>query len=242
MGRQFTLALEGAGSHVLVCGRRKAPLIETESMASGAGQIEHVCADLHIEEERRAMLARAGPIDILVNNAARWTREPWNRFSLQAWRHDMAINVEVPLVLMQEFVPGMMARGWGRVVNIGSIYSVVAGNPAHYPGLGLDTASYFSSKHALVGLSKYVAVMCAPDGVTVNVLSPGHFPVGPSPGDTTIEPEDSKRIWERLAEHTPCGRVGRDGELSGALLFMVSDSAAYLTGQNIIVDGGWTVW
>jgi NAD(P)-dependent dehydrogenase (short-subunit alcohol dehydrogenase family) len=135
----------------------------------------------------------------------------------------------------------MTARGWGRVINVSSIYGVVASNPAHYPDTKSDNTSYSVSKHGLIGLTKHLAIRLAGTGVTVNAISPGIFMAqsakvradGVRPGAMTVK---------RLQEAIPEARFGTDTDLDAALLFRATPDSAYVTGQNISVDGGFTIW
>ena len=130
----------------------------------------------------------------------------------------------------------MVDRGWGRVINVASVYGLVAGDAGRYPGLGLDIASYFASKHGLIGLTTFLAAQLGKTGVTVNALCPGMFP---SPAnDDALQPA----VIDALSAGTPLGRLGREGELRSALLFLAAPASSFVTGQRVVVDGGWTIW
>ena len=149
----------------------------------------------------------------------------------------MTLNVEAPFWLSQLLLPGMIENNWGRIINISSIYGVVAGDENRYPGLGVHMPSYFTSKHALIGLTKFLAAQVAKSGVTVNALCPGSFdsPVNRqyfSPGP----------LLDAVSQATPMGRIGTDRELRTALLFLAAPGSSFITGQALVVDGGWTIW
>lgn len=233
LGRQLTEALVDAGAEVIICGRRLEPLERTANELTG---IDFVQADVTQPDDVEKLVAKACDIDILVNNAGVSHRAPWQKETSEDWRAIMTINVEAPFWLIQRFVPGMIERGWGRVVNVASIYGLVAGDASRYPGIGLDIASYFASKHAVIGLTKYLATAIARTGVTVNALCPGMFP---SPAnDDALLPE----VIAQLEHGTPIGRLGTDRDLRAALLFLAAPGSAFVTGQSVVVDGGWTVW
>jgi NAD(P)-dependent dehydrogenase (short-subunit alcohol dehydrogenase family) len=238
LGRQMAEALAEAGASVVVCGRRAEPLEDTARALTAQGfAVEAIQADVTDEQALARLHAAAGAIDVLVNNAGYSIRTPWQEIPLDEWREVMAVNVEAPLRLCQLFVPGMVDRGWGRVINVASMYGVVAGDPALYGELGLDIASYFASKHAVIGLTRYLAAMVGPSGVTVNALSPGAFPG--TPGNSSPELD---AMLQSIVERTPVKRVGGDEDLRAAVVYLASPGAAFFTGQNLVVDGGWTVW
>jgi NAD(P)-dependent dehydrogenase (short-subunit alcohol dehydrogenase family) len=236
LGRQMATALAECGATVVICGRRREPLEETAADLRAAGHaVEAVVADVTRDDDVARLRAQAGPVDVLVNNAGYSIRSPWLEVTREEWREVMAVNLEAPFRLAQAFAPGMIERGFGRIVNVASVYGVLAGDPSRYFELGLDIASYFASKHGLIGLTRHLAVVLGPSGVTVNALSPGMFP---PPEGLVVRRE----AVEALAEATPLKRVGSETDLKGAIVFLASDSSSFVTGQNLIVDGGWTIW
>lgn len=237
LGRQMTLALADAGASIVICGRRAAPLEDTaEHIRQAGGEAETHVADVTEESDRRCIAEAIGDVDILVNNAGVASRARWDEVDLDDWRYIMNLNVEAPFHLIQLLAPGMIERGWGRVINIASIYGLVAGDPSRYPGFGLDIASYFASKHALVGLTSFLAVEFGRSGVTVNTICPGMFP---SPTNDDFLTPDVRAALEAGA---PVGRLGSETDLRTAILFLASPSSGFVTGQNLVVDGGWTIW
>ncbi|MEN3284573.1 MAG: hypothetical protein V7607_5713 [Solirubrobacteraceae bacterium] len=238
LGRQMAEALAEAGASVVVCGRRAERLEDmTRTLTERGCAVRAIPADVTVEADLERLHAETGEIDILVNNAGYSIRTPWQDVPLEEWREVMAINVEAPLRLCQLFVPAMMDRGWGRVINVASMYGVVAGDPALYGELGLDIASYFASKHALIGLTRYLAAMIGETGVTVNALSPGAFPDTPANASKSVQD-----MLGPFAARTPVKRVGGDEDLRAAVVYLASPGSAFYTGQNMIVDGGWTIW
>jgi gluconate 5-dehydrogenase len=238
IGEQFARTLAGAGATVVICGRRLEPLqAAAAAINASGGEVVPVQADVTSEEDVRRLAAEAGAVDILVNNAGGGKRKPWAEVTSDDWREVMALNLDAPFRLAQLFVPPMIERGWGRVVNVSSVYGVVTGNPWFYPQMDWDSVSYVTSKHAVIGLSKYLAGRTARTGVTVNTISPGMFP------DTEANlPHSSEESRRRVCDFTPVGRTGDVADLSSALLFLVSPESSFVTGQNVIVDGGWTIW
>ena len=236
LGLQMTRALLDAGASVVICGRRGDKLDEAVRDLADVGEVTAVQADVTLPDDVQRLADEAGEIDVLVNNAGLSHRAPWQDVQSEDWRFIMTLNVESPFWLCQKFVPGMVDRGWGRVINVASVYGLVAGDASRYPGLGLDIASYFASKHGLIGLTSFLAAQLGTTGVTVNALCPGMFP---SPAnDDALQPA----VIDALSAGTPMARLGREGELRSALLFLAAPSSSFVTGQRIVVDGGWTIW
>lgn len=237
LGQQMTMALSDAGAEVVICGRRPEPLSETVDLIRQRGRLaEAHVTDVTIEEDRQRLAVEAGHIDILVNNAGVASKTPWKSVELDDWRYIMNINVEAPFHLMQLLAPAMVEQNWGRIINIASIYGLVAGDPARYPGKGLDIVSYFASKHGLVGLTRAMAVELASSGVTVNSICPGMFP---SPTNDEFLTE---AVRAALEAGTPMKRLGSTTDLRAAIVFLAAPGSSFVTGHNLVVDGGWTVW
>jgi NAD(P)-dependent dehydrogenase (short-subunit alcohol dehydrogenase family) len=132
---------------------------------------------------------------------------------------------------LREHVVGRGAPG--SVIMLGSMYGLVASYPDAYEGLTpASPAAYHALKGGIIHLTRHLAVYWAADGVRVNCLSPGPFPA----------PRVSPELIERLQRRSPMGRMGKPHELKGAIVFLASDASSYVTGQNLVVDGGWTAW
>ena len=241
LGRALALGLAEAGAEVVVCGRRREPLEETAALVLAAGGTAAlvVQADVSAEADVGVLAAHAGAIDILVNNAAAAPSDPWEEVGEAAWLDVLRLNLWAPLRLAQAFSPGMVERAWGRIINIGSVYGSMAPRPQLYPA-GWDPSSYFASKHGLHGVTRYLAVRLAPFGVCVNTLSPG----GVVTGDQRSELSDAE--WERIEamnrDEVPMRRVGSGDDYTAGVVFLASPGARYVTGHNLVIDGGWSVW
>ncbi len=238
LGRQMTHALAEAGADVVVCGRRSAPIERCAEEARAYGvEATAIAADVTTEQGVAALREGAGRVDILVNNAGGGEIRPWQDLTMEDWRRVVAVNMDAPFRLIQVFAPPMMERRWGRIVNISSIYGLIAGDARRYPGIEWDNAPYFASKHGLQGITHYFAARLAPYGVSVNSLCPGMFPATENNAQL-----DAPGLEAALSDGTPMGRVGVDDDLKAAVVFLASPGAKFVTGQSVVVDGGWTVW
>ncbi len=185
-------------------------------------------------------LAEAGQIDILVNNAVQACGRDWIEVDFEEFFQHQA-NSAGCFLLSRLFrdhwvqaVDDPQARPAASIINVGSMYALVGSYPDAYVGVGpANPVAYQVMKAGLVQMTRHLAVYWAQDGIRVNCLSPGPFP---NPA-TAPEP-----LLRNLRQKSPMGRMGRPVELKGALLLLASSAGSYLTGQNLVVDGGWTAW
>jgi NAD(P)-dependent dehydrogenase (short-subunit alcohol dehydrogenase family) len=240
LGRQIALAYAESGADLVLCGRRQRPLEETAEMAQayGAGSTA-IAADITVEADVQRLAAEAGQVDILVNNAGWSPFQPWQEVSLEDWRGVMAVNLDAPFRLCQVFAPPMMERGWGRIINIASIYGLIGANHRLYKGIEWDVPSYFASKHGINGITHHLAPRLAPYGVCINSLTPGGFK-GSEQNDAAGM--NSPELIEAINGWIPMGRLGGPEDLKAAAVFLASPGAQYVTGSNLVVDGGWSAW
>ena len=175
-----------------------------------------------------AVTARLGPVEILVNNAGiaqvgeRSEPVPFIEISERQWDRDIAVNLKTAFNITRAVLPGMVERGWGRVVSVSS----VTGPVVSYPG----NAGYSAAKAGLDGLTRALAIETGRHGVTVNSVAPGWI--------ETASSDDAERAGGR---NTPIGRSGTALEVAELIAFLASDGARYLTGRSIVVDGGNTI-
>jgi NAD(P)-dependent dehydrogenase (short-subunit alcohol dehydrogenase family) len=185
-----------------------------------------------------AAVAFSGGVDIVVHNAAFTGASglpgyavPFSEQSVEAWEAAMRVNTTVAFSLVQQALPFLEKSGKGAVLMIGSIYGVVAPNMNLYTGTKMgNPAAYAASKAGLLQLVRYLSTVLAPK-VRVNALSPGGIARG--------QPE---AFQERYRTLTPLARMGEEVDAKGAVALLCSDAGAYITGQNLMVDGGWTAW
>ena len=241
LGRALARGFAQAGADLVICARRVEMVEETAALVRPFGaDVTVIQADITDEDDVQRLFAAARRIDILVNNAAQSPWDPWDTVSLDKFRETFRLNLDAPYRLIQLFAPPMVERGWGRIVNIVSVYGSMAPNRKYYRP-DWDVASYFASKHGVHGITRYLAPKFARSGVTINSLSPGGVATPDQVAD--LAEEDRHRILEVFAdEMVPMGRIGDEDDYTGPAVFLASPASQYVTGQNLIVDGGWSVW
>jgi NAD(P)-dependent dehydrogenase (short-subunit alcohol dehydrogenase family) len=229
IGRAIAGALARAGASVVVVARREAELAATVAELADRGA--WVSADLGSRDAVRAAAERAADVfgepDILVNSAGVNLRPPLDELDERVWDATLAINLEAPFLLGQRFGPGMAERGFGRIIHISSQQAQRA---------FVDSGAYGVSKGALEALARSQAEAWSSHGVTCNTLVPG-FVMTPLNARLSSDPE---RV-AALAARTMVGRNGLAEDFAGAAIFLASRASAYITGQTIFVDGGFSV-
>ncbi|MDH2392832.1 SDR family oxidoreductase [Streptomyces sp. HNM0663] len=232
IGRAIAGALARAGAGVVIVARREAELAAAVGELTDDGcRAARVSADLSTRDGVRAAAEEAavafGEPDILVNCAGVNLRPPLDDLGEDVWDATMAVNLEAPYLLGQRFGPGMAERGFGRIIHITS-------QQAHRAFV--RSGAYGVSKGALESLARSQAEAWSPYGVTCNTLVPGFVPT-PLNAHLSADPE---RV-AALAARTMVGRNGLAGDFAGAAVFLASRASAYVTGQAIHVDGGFSV-
>ncbi|WYB32877.1 SDR family oxidoreductase [Streptomyces sp. SM1P] len=232
IGRAITGALARAGASVVVVARREAELRETvDELTSEGCRAAWVSADLSTAEGVRVGAEEAaaafGEPDILVNCAGINLRPPMTELGEDVWDTTMAVNLKAPFLLGQRFGPGMAERGYGRIIHITS-------QQAHRAFV--SSGAYGVSKGGLESLTRSQAEAWSPHGVTVNSLVPG-FVLTPLNARLQSDPEKVAS----LAARTMVGRNGLAEDFAGAAVFLAGRSSAYVTGQSVCVDGGFSV-
>lgn len=228
LGDHFARILHAAGARVVVTARRADRLARLVSQLPGSHAI---AADMESAQDRERLVAETvstfGPPRILVNNAGVGHKVAIEEEDLDTFRQAMEVNVTAIWHLSKLCAPHMRASGGGNIVNIASMFGIVGSAP-------VKQAHYCASKGAVINLTRELALQWARKGIRVNSLCPGWFP-----SEMTVAMEDEASM-RYLEQHSPIPRMGELHELDGALLLLVSDAASFMTGQQIVVDGGWT--
>ena len=232
IGRAAAGALARAGAEVVVVARKEQELAATvDELTADGCRAAWVSGDLGTRDGVRAAAEAAAEVfgepDILVNSAGINLRPPMDELSEEVWDTTMALNLEAPYLLGRRFGPGMAERGFGRIIHITS-------QQAHRAFV--QSGAYGVSKGALESLARSQAEAWSPHGVTCNTLVPG-FVLTPLNERLSSDPEKVAA----LAARTMVGRNGLAEDFAGAVVFLASRGAAYVTGQSVFVDGGFSV-
>lgn len=241
LGTAMSECLAEAGAHVVIASRTVEKCQALADRLSGSGaECAAMKLDVTDEAEVREVVDRSaekwGRLDVLVNNAYTGRSPDLD----DATGDDMVASFRGNP--MQYFVAAQQARthmlevGGGSVINIASMYGVVASYPEAYVGIPVNSpVTYHACKGAVVHMTRHLAAYWAQDDIRVNAISPGPFPKTEMKG---VEPEFIKKLESK----TPLGRMGLPHEMKGVTLLLASQAGSYITGQNILVDGGWTAW
>lgn len=231
IGQAMAQALGLAGARVMLAARREVELAQAaESLRALGIGADTLAVDLSDVPALRAAAQRAeaamGGVDILVNAAGVNLRQAFEDVTPEAWQTQIALHLGAPFFLTQALAPGMKARGWGRVVNIASLQSTRA---------FANGAPYGAAKGGVVQLTRAIAQAWSPHGITCNAIGPGFFPTA-----LTAPVFADEALARRHAEATCIGRNGTLADLHGVTVFLASEASAYITGQTLMVDGGYT--
>lgn len=234
LGRQFALCLAEQGANVAVMARRIERLqeLKTEIETNYGVKCLAIQCDVTNTATIKAAVAQAaeelGSIDILINNAAAGFATPIVDTSDELWEKVMDTNINGVFYVAREVGRYMLKQNYGRIINIGSFHCQVTMN-------GLPRSGYSTAKGAVLMMTKAIAAEWAKNGITVNALGPGYFK-----SEMSDKVADEK-YEAGIRNNCPMGRRGNPGELNGAMLFLASDASSYVTGQLLLVDGGWTI-
>lgn len=239
LGQSLSRALAEAGASVVIGSRdRSRAQSVVDQLPSPVGAVHHAVVLDQMDETSlncgfdQAVKA-AGQIDILINNGQQGHAVDLTTVTAEAFNKDLQNAIGYFLLARRLRDHVVSRKAPGSIVMIGSMYGVVGSYPDAYEGIcDASPVQYHTLKGGIVHMTRHLAVYWAKDGVRVNCLSPGPFPSEQAP----------KAMVERLKEKSPMGRMGLPQELKGPLLMLVSDAGSYVTGQNLLVDGGWTAW
>jgi NAD(P)-dependent dehydrogenase (short-subunit alcohol dehydrogenase family) len=230
IGRQIALALAGAGASVALVGRDRAKLGESRELVgkTGAPAETYIC-DVRDEAQVKQLAAdvksRFGKAHILVNNAGTAIRKDVIDFSLEEWRALTDTNITGVFLMCKYLVPLMRGQGYGRIINLTSIM-------AHVSSTGRGV--YSATKHAVAGLTKALALELVDDKITCVAISPGFIAT-----DLTAPLRADPAKNDALMAQTPMHRWGKPEEIASLALYICSDQAGFMTGNDVLMDGGW---
>lgn len=232
IGWEAALALAGAGAAVALVGRDPATLAaRVEELAAEGHSAAYFAADLSDPKVAASVAAacedRYGHIDILFNNAGINHRRPLQEFELEDFERVIATNLTSCFALSKAVAKGMAARGSGRIISTSSIMSVTA-RPT--------IVAYIAAKGGLSSMTRALATELGPSGITVNAIAPGYIAT-----EMTVPLQQNAEFDAMMGQRTPLRRWGKPEEMAGAIVYLASDAAAYLTGQTIVIDGGLTI-
>jgi NAD(P)-dependent dehydrogenase (short-subunit alcohol dehydrogenase family) len=231
LGKAMALALAATGVKVALVSRDEKLLGEVAAeIAAIGGEAAVFPTDVADEAQvlalEKAVAARFGRVQILINNAGINLRKAIGDFTLEEWNRVQAVNVTSAFLMSRSFVPHLVGQGYGRIINMTSMMSHVS-----LPG----RTAYSTSKAALLGFTKALALELAPEQITVNGISPGPFMT-----ELNRPLLDSPELTQFFLSRIPLARWGRPEEVAQLAIFLCSDAGGFITGTDIVIDGGWT--
>ena len=230
LGRAMSLALGASGARLALVGRNHDKLAETQKLAADIGaESEIFIADVRDEAQvgklEKQVIARFGGAHVLVNNAGTAVRKNVVDFSLEEWKLVVDTNLTGAFLVSRAFIPHMKKAKWGRIINITSIM-------AHIGSAG--RSAYCASKSGLLALTKCLALELVGDGITVVAISPGFYET-----DLTAPLRADAQKNAALMSATPAARWGKPDEIGSLARYICSDATSFMTGTDILMDGGW---
>lgn len=242
-GKPICFALAEAGAYVIVASRNENSCKRLAEELNGKG-LQAAGYHLDLADENsihsfvKAVVERFGRIDVLINNAV--SREGYSdleQVTKESWETSMAVNSTGLVLLTKDVIVQMRQQGHGNIINIGSIQGAVGPNFPVYGETGMSSpVNYTWDKWAMVGFTKWIANYYGKYNIRCNCIGPGGY--GPGVSETFGENE-FVRNYKKL---TPLGRFADDEDIKGPVIFLASDASGYITGHNLLVDGGWTNW
>lgn len=252
LGREYAQAIVDVGGNVVVAdidvhGAQKVAKAVSPGVDRAIGLSVDVTSKKSVDDMVKKTLKYFGRIDGLVNNVAidpkfdkkngKKHKETFENFPLDLWNRSLEVNLTGMFLCAQAVAPVMLSQKKGAIVNVSSIYGLVGPDQRLYEKndpkapKSYKPVTYSVTKSAVLGLTRYLATYWAGKGIRVNTLTPGGVFNG----------NDSEFV-KRYSRRTPMGRMAEKDEVSGAVVFLLSEASSYMTGANLVVDGGWTAW
>jgi NAD(P)-dependent dehydrogenase (short-subunit alcohol dehydrogenase family) len=239
LGSEMASHLSLMGARVIVLSRT---LVKAQKLCKKLGFNKNQAVEIDVSSKKSIDTAfkyiynNFSVVDVLVNNAYFGVAKEFNKYSKKDWHISFDGTVGSFDMVTQAVLPSMRSNKAGRIINIASMYGMVSPNPDVYPaGLMVNPLSYGVGKAAIIQYTKYLAMKVGLENITINSISYGAFP-------NTSDPDNSEKFLQNLANKTFVKRIGKPKEVTSAVYFLSLDESSYITGQNIVVDGGWTSW
>jgi len=223
LGRSMALALGRAGAKLALVARTYASL-DADGIESVAFRCD-VSSEPDVKALEKAVIERFGRVDILINNAGVNVRKHVTDFTLEEWNRVIGTNLTGAFLMCRAFIPHMMGTGYGRIVNMASMMAHIS-----IPG----RAAYSASKAGLLGMTRALALELAADGITVVAISPGPFAT-----EMNTPLLNDSRLNQQFVSRIPVGHWGKVEDIGSLAVFLCSEAAAFITGTDIVIDGGW---
>ena len=241
LGSSISKALASFGANVVLIGRNEQKLRDfvNHNQPPGNNKFEYYACDINREEDFQDVVEKVvsnhGTIDVFINTAHSGKREKFEELTKSGWNEGLEHTLTHYFTCIKAVSPVMLKAGSGSIINIASLWSYLAPDQRMYLDLQNNPPIHYAvSKGGILQMTKYLATLWADKGIRVNAISPGWFPQKRGPERPDYMHEITKRI--------PMGRIGQPDDLAGITIYLASDASSYVTGQNFIVDGGYSVW
>lgn len=233
IGSEIAQALVDSGATVYIVDTDRPKVKELNENPSVKYVSMDITSESSVESAIQNILSASGRLDVLINCAYPRTKDwglKFEKVPFDSWKQNLNGHLGGYFLTCQKIAEQMKKGGGGSIINIGSIYGIVAPDFSIYEGTEMTTpAAYAAIKGGVIALTKYMATWYGAFKIRVNAVSPGG-----------IFDHQPKAFVEKYSQKTPLGRMGLPGEIAGAVIYLASDASSYVTGQNIVVDGGWT--
>jgi len=243
LGSQYVDGLSQVGANVVLADMNYVECVKIEKTVRKKYDVDPLSLKLDLTSQKSIsnlvskVLKKYSKIDVLINNAAyQGTDEirttPFEKLLLKDWNKAVSVNLTGIFLLCQQVGEIMKKQRQGNIINIGSTYGLVAPDQRIYGNSGQNAGAFYAAtKSAVINLTRYLASYWANTGIRVNTLSPGG-----------VERNQTRDFVNNYSKKTMLGRMARKDEYVGAIIFLASDASSYMTGSNLIIDGGWTAW